>query len=129
MDGVRPLLVGLSCCVVAALVSLLLLLPLADSDIEDLLLYLLVSAPVVAGALVGAGLAARVHREPERRDPRRHLVAALSGPALFAVVNSLAVDSELDAVWLVRLLNLLLPLVAAYVGVRLLDHSAPTSAF
>ena len=129
MDGVRPLLVGLSCCVVAALVSLLLLLPLADSDIEDLLLYLLVSAPVVAGALVGAGLAARVHREPERRDPRRHLVAALSGPALFAVVNSLAVDSELDAVWLVRLLNLLLSLVAAYVGVRLLDHSAPTSAF
>jgi len=129
VDGVRPLLVGLSCCVVAALVSLLLLLPLADSDIEDLLLYLLVSAPVVAGALVGAGLAARVHREPERRDPRRHLVAALSGPALFAVVNSLAVDSELDAVWLVRLLNLLLPLVAAYVGVRLLDHSAPTSAF
>lgn len=129
MDGVRPLLVGLSCCVVAALVSLLLLLPLADSDIEDVPLYLLVSAPLVAGALAGAGLAARVHREPERRDPRRHLVAALSGPALFAVVNSLAVDPELDAVWLVRLLNLLLPLVAAYVGVRLLDHSASTSAF
>lgn len=129
MDGVRPLLVGLSCCVVAALVSLLLLLPLADSDIEDVPLYLLVSAPLVAGALAGAGLAARVHREPERRDPRRHLVAALSGPALFAVVNSLAVDPRLDAVWLVRLLNLLLPLVAAYVGVRLLDHSASTSAF
>jgi hypothetical protein len=129
VDGVRPLLVGLSCCVVAALVSLLLLLPLADSDIEDLPLYLLVSAPVVVGALVGAGLAARVHREPERRDPRRHLVVALSGPALFAIVNSLAVDPELDSVWLVRLLNLVMPLVAAYLGVRLLDHSASTSGF
>ena len=126
MDLVRPLLVGFSCCVVAAVVSLLILLPLADSDIEDLPLYLLVSAPVLVGALVGAGLAARVHREPERRDPRRHLVAALSGPTFFAVINSVGVNPELDALWLVRLLNLVLPLAAGYAGVRLLDHSAPT---
>jgi hypothetical protein len=122
VDGVRPLLVGFSCCVVAAVVSLLILLPLAGSDIEDLPLYLLASAPVLVGALVGAGLAARVHREPERRHPRRHLVAALSGPALFAVINSAGVDPELDSLWLVRLLNLALPLAAGYAGLRLLDH-------
>jgi hypothetical protein len=129
VDGVRPLLVGFSCCVLAALVSLLILLPLVDSDIEDLPLFLLVSVPVLAGALVGAGLAARVHREPERRDPRRHLVAALSGPTLFAVINALGVDPGLDAVWLVRLLNFVLPVVAGYIGIRLLDHSAPPVAF
>jgi hypothetical protein len=122
MDLVRPLLVGLGCCVVAAFASLLVLVPLADSDIGDLPLYLFVSAPVLVGALVGAGLAARAHREPERRDPRRHLVAALSGPGIFAVLNAVAVAPELDAVWLVRLLNLVLPLAAAYAGVRLLDH-------
>jgi hypothetical protein len=122
VDGVRPLLVGFSCCVVAAVVSLLILLPLAGSDIEDLPLYLLASAPVLVGALVGAGLAARAHREPERRDPRRHLVAALSGPALFAVINSAGVDPELDSLWLVRLLNLALPLAAGYAGLRLLDY-------
>jgi len=122
MDVVRPLLVGLGCCVVAAFVSLLALTPLADSDIDDLPLYLFASAPVLVGALVGSGLAARAHREPERRDPRRHLVAALSGPALFAGLNSVGVAPELDAVWLVRLLNLVLPLAAAYAGVRLLDR-------
>jgi len=129
VDGVRPLLVGFGCCLVAALVSLLILLPLVESDIEDLPLFILVSVPVLVGALVGAGLAARVHREPERRDPRRHLVAALSGPMLFAVINSLGVDPGLDAVWLVRLLNFVLPVVAGYIGVRLLDHSAPPVAF
>ena len=129
MDGVRPLLVGFSCCLVAAMVSLLILLPLVESDIEDLPLFVLVWVPILVGALVGAGLGARVHREPERRDPRRHLVVALSGPALFAVINSLGVDPRLDAVWLVRLLNLMLPVVAGYIGVRLLDHSAPPVAF
>ena len=107
---------------VAAFVSLLVLTPLAESDIGDLPLYLLVSAPVLVGALVGGGLAARIHREPERRDPRRHLYAALSGPGIFAVLNAVGVAPELDAVWLVRLLNLALPLAAAYAGVRLLDH-------
>jgi hypothetical protein len=50
-------------------VSLLILLPLADSDIEDLPLYLLVSAPVLVGALVGAGLALRpgFERESSRK--------------------------------------------------------------
>lgn len=124
MDLVRPLLVGLGLCVIAAFVSLLLLVPLADSDIDDLSLYLLISAPVLAGAGAGAGLAARVHRSPERRDARRHLVAALSGPGLFALMNSVGVAPEIDAVWLVRLLNLVLPLAAAYAGVRLLDHRA-----
>jgi hypothetical protein len=122
MDVVRPLVLGLGCCVVAAFASLLVLAPLADSDIDDLPRYLLISAPVLVGALVGAGLAARVHREPERRDSRRHLLAALSGPAAFAVSNSIGVAPELDAVWLVRLLNLVLPLTAGYAGVRLLDH-------
>ena len=122
MDLVRPLLVGLGCCVVAAFVSLLVLTPLAESDIGDLPLYLLVSAPVLVGALVGGGLAARVHREAERGDPRRHLYAALSGPGIFAVLNAVGVAPELDAVWLVRLLNLVLPLGAAYAGVRLLDR-------
>jgi hypothetical protein len=129
MDVVRPLVLGLGCCVVAAFASLLVLAPSADSDIDDLPLYLLVSAPVLVGALVGAGLAARVHREPERRDSRRHLLAALSGPAAFAVLNSIGVAPELDAVWLVRLLNLVLPLAAAYTGVRLLDHRAASRAF
>ena len=129
MDFVRPLLFGLACCVVATFVSLLVLTPLADSDIGDLPLYLLVSAPVLAGALIGAGLAARVHREPERLDARRHLLAALSGPGIFAVLNSVGVAPELDAVWLVRLLNLVLPLAAAYAGVRLLDHRGAPSAF
>ena len=124
MDLVRPLVFGLGCCVMAAFASLLILIPLADSDIDDLPLYLLVSAPVLVGALAGAGLAARVHREPERRDPLRHLVAALSGPAVFAVLNSVGVAPELDAVWLVRLLNLVLPLAAAYAGFRLFDHRA-----
>ena len=129
MDWARPLIVGLACCVAGAVVGLLLLPPFAESDIDDLPLFVLVSVPVLAGALVGAGLAARVHREPERREPRRHLVVALSGPALFAVINSLGVDPRLDAVWLVRLLNLMLPVVAGYIGVRLLDHSAPPVAF
>ncbi len=128
MDLVRPLLFGLGCCIIAAFVSLLVLTPLADSDIGDLPLYLLVSAPVLVGPLIGAGLAARVHREPERRDPRRHLFAALSGPGIFAVLNSVGVAPELDAVWLVRLLNLVLPLAAAYAGVRLLDHRTTTRA-
>ena len=84
------------------------------------------SAPILLGALVGGGLAARVHREPERRDPRRHLAAALGGPAVFALFNSLGVSQELDAAWLFRLLNLVLPLGAAYAGLRLLDHPPPT---
>ena len=122
MDVVRPLLVGLSCCVAGAFVGLLLLIPFAESDIDDAPLYLLISAPILLGALVGGGLAARVHREPERRDPRRHLVVALGGPAVFALFNSLGVSQELDAAWLFRLLNLVLPLAAAYAGLRLLDH-------
>ncbi|MGH2774204.1 MAG: hypothetical protein ACRDJT_02055 [Actinomycetota bacterium] len=125
----RPLLFGLGCCAISAFASLLFLTPLADSDIEDLPLYLLISAPVLVGALIGAGLAGRVHREPERRDPRRHLVAALSGPAVFAVLNSVGVAPELDAVWLVRLLNLVLPLAAAFAGLRLLDRRAAPSGF
>jgi hypothetical protein len=130
VDRVRPLLVGLSCCVAGALVGLLLILvPFAESDIEDLPLYLLLSAPILAGALAGGGLAARAHREPERRDPRRHLVAALSGPFVFAVFNSIGVSAELDAVWLIRLLNLALPPAAGYAGLRLLDHRGPTTRF
>jgi hypothetical protein len=127
VDWARPMIVGLACCVAGALVGLLLILvPFAESDIGDLPLYLLLSAPVLAGALVGGGLAARAHREPERRDPRRHLFAALSGPFVFAVFNSIGVSAELDAVWLFRLLNLALPLAAGYAGLRLLDHRAPT---
>jgi len=126
VDWARPMIVGLACCVAGAVVGLLLLLPFAESDIDDLPLYLLISAPILLGALVGGGLAARVHREPERRDPRRHLAAALGGPAVFALFNSLGVSQELDAAWLFRLLNLVLPLGAAYAGLRLLDHPPPT---
>ena len=122
MDWARPLIVGLSCCVGGAVVGLLLLLPFRESDIEDVPFYLLISAPILVGALVGGGLAARSHREPERLDPRRHLAAALSGPALFALFNSLGVSAELDAAWLFRVLNLVLPLAAGYAGVRFLDR-------
>ena len=125
MDWARPIIVGLACCVAGAVVGLLLLLPFAESDIGDLALYLVISAPILLGALVGGGLAARVHREPERRTPRRHLAAALSGPAVFALFNAVGVSQELDAAWLFRLLNLVLP-PAAYAGLRLLDHSPPT---
>ena len=120
---VRPFLVGLSCGVVGAIVGLLLLLPFSESDVNDLLLYLLVSVPVLLGAFAGGGLAARAHQEPERREPRRHLFAALSGPFVFAVFNAVGVSQDLDAAWLVRVFNLLLPLVAGYAGARLLDHS------
>jgi hypothetical protein len=125
VDLVRPFLVGLSCCVAGAVVGLLLLLPFSESDIGDLLLYLLVSVPILLGAFAGGGLAARAHQEPERREPRRHLFAALSGPFVFAVSNSVGVSQDLDAAWLVRVLNLLLPLVAGYAGARRLDHSNP----
>jgi len=129
VDWVRPLVVGLSCCVAGAVVGLLLLVPFAESDIEDLPLYLLISAPILLGALVGGGLAARVHREPERRDLRRHLVAALSGPAVFALFNAVLVSAELDAAWLFRLLNLVLPPAAGYAGLRLLDRPAHPTGF
>lgn len=123
MDLVRPFLIGLSCCVVGAIVGLLVLLPFSESDVNDLLLYLLVSVPILLGAFAGGGLAARAHQEPERREPRRHLLAALSGPFVFAVFNSWGVSQELDVAWLIRVLNLLLPLVAGYAGARLLDNS------
>jgi len=122
VDWARPMIVGLACCVAGTVVVLLLVLAFAESDIDDLPLFLLFSGPILVGALVGGGLAARVHREPERRDPRRHLVAALGGPAVFALFNALGVSQELDAAWLFRLLNLVLPLAAAYAGLRLLDH-------
>jgi hypothetical protein len=122
VDLIRPFLVGLSCCVAGAIVGLLLLLPFSESDVDDLLLYLLVSVPVLLGAFVGGGLAARAHREPERREPRRHLWATLSGPFVFAVFNSVGVSQDLDAAWLVRVFNLVLPLVAGYAGARVLDH-------
>jgi hypothetical protein len=121
LDLVRPALLGLGCCVLASLLSLL-LLPLVESSLADPLLYLVFSLPVLAGSLVGGGIAARSHREPQRRDRRRHLMAALAGPGLFAVLNAAGVAPELEAVWLVRTLNLILPLVAGYAGVRLLDH-------
>jgi hypothetical protein len=129
VDLVRPFVVGLSCCVAGAVVGLLLVLPFSDSDVEDLPLYLLVSGPIGLGAFVGGGLAARTHREPERRDPRRHFVAALNGPLVFAVFNSVGVSPDLDAVWLVRLFNLVLPIVTGYAGLRLLDHSTPPTGF
>jgi hypothetical protein len=121
MDLVRPALLGLGCCALAALMSLL-LLPLVESSLTDPLLYLVFLLPLLGGSLVGGGLAARSHREPERRDRRRHLVAALSGPGLFGLLNAAGVSSELDAAWLVRVLNLALPLAAAYIGIRLIDH-------
>ena len=121
MDLIRPLLVGLGCCVIGGFVGLLVVAPV--SDIGDLQLYALISAPVLAGAAVGAGVAARLHREPERRDSRRHLVAALSGPGVFAVLNSAGVSPELDAAWLIRALNLVLPLAAGYAGARQLDRA------
>jgi len=125
VDLVRPFLVGLSCCVAGAVVGLLLLLPFSESDIGDLLLYLLVSVPILLGAFAGGGLAARAHQEPERGERRRHSLAALSGPFVFAVINSVGVSEELDAAWLVRVFNLLLPLAAGYAGARRLDHSTP----
>ena len=112
-----------------AIVGLLLLVPFSESDVDDVLLYLLVSVPIGLGAFAGGGLAARAHKEPERREPRRHLWAALSGPFVFAVFNSVGVSQDLDAAWLVRVLNLLLPLVAGYAGARLLDHSSPPTGF
>jgi hypothetical protein len=130
VDLVRPLLVGLACCVVGALIGLLLILvPFGESDIEDLPLYVLLSVPILAGTAVGGGLAARSHREPERQDPRRHLLAALSGPFVFAVFNSIGVTQELEAEWVIRLLNYVLPLAAGYVGLRLLDHRGSTNRF
>ena len=121
MDLVRPALLGLGCCALASLLGLL-LLPLVESSLGDPLLYLVFSLPVLAGSLVGGGVAARNHREPQRNDRRRHLLAALGGPGLFAVLNAVGVAPELDAVWLVRTLNLVLPLAAGYAGVRLLDR-------
>jgi hypothetical protein len=129
VDLVRPFLVGLSCGVAGAIVGLLLLLPFSESDVDDLFLYLLVSVPILLGAFAGGGLAARAHREPERREPRRHLFAALSGPFVFALFNSIGVSAELDAVWLFRLLNLVLPPAAGYAGLRFLDHPAPPTSF
>lgn len=122
MDLVRPFIVGLGCCAGVSLVGLVVLTPLLAWEVRDPAFYLLISAPVLVGAFVGAGLAARSHREPERRDHRRHLVAALSAPGVFAVVNSVGVAGELDTVWLVRALNLLLPVAAGFAGLRLLDR-------
>jgi peptidoglycan/LPS O-acetylase OafA/YrhL len=124
MDLVRPILLGLGCCALASLLSLF-LLPLVGSSLADPLLYLVFSLPILVGALLGGGLAARSHKEPQRRDRRRHLLAALAGPGVFALINAAGVAPELDAEWLVRTLNLVLPLAAGSLGMRLLDERPP----
>ncbi|MGH2752615.1 MAG: hypothetical protein ACRDK3_17355 [Actinomycetota bacterium] len=125
MDLVRPGLVGLGLCLAGVLVAVLMAPSLvARGGSDDGAAVLFTSLPVGLGAFAGGALAARLHREPQRRDRRRHLLAALWGIVLFAVVQSVAVVPGVEGEWLARILNLCLPPAAALLGMRLLDRSS-----
>lgn len=122
MDLVKPTLIGIGMTVLGLVVSTIVVWP-ALSRAGAPFGWQLTAAvvTVAAGATLGGGLAARAHREPHRSRPARHLLAAVVGPGLVGLLSAVAVDPGLRGAWLVRLLNLWVPLAAAYTGMRWLD--------
>lgn len=123
MDLVRPGLVGLGLCLAGVLLAVVIFVPLATSmDLGDAGAFAVANIPVALGAVAGGGLAGRIHPEPERADRRRHLAAALLGPLVFAAIQAAAVQPGVEGEWLARLVNLMLPPLAALAGLSLLDR-------
>lgn len=124
MDFVRPAAVGFGLCLAGVLLAVVIAFPLANSmGLEDGALLAVTSLPILAAAGAGGALAGRVHREPEREDARRHLLAALSGVIVFAVLQAATVRPDVDGEWIARALNLVLPPAAALLGLRLFDRA------
>ena len=124
MDLVRPGAVGFGLCLAGALLAVVIAFPLASAmGFENGVLLAVTSIPVLAGAGAGGALAGRVHQEPERNDARRHLLAALCGVVVFAVLQAATVRPGVDGEWIARALNLVLPPAAALLGLRLFDRA------